>query len=221
MAVNIISLYSTTHTALIKQLYTDGHITAKEAAEITSKKLFTVPVSALSFQHIINAIDNIGMTTMTSSNFSTELCIRTVETTTNTTFCANAHLNNVSVSAPCTVVLGEQKVLPQLTCMQSNFPCVAVETCDTNKTKTMITSEVIVPVPSDEGLQTEKYVNDATTTLSLKNIYYANGRNIPHQITIVSADTENMNSSTTINTVLSVHDVQESSSIEGKKTCII
>ena len=170
------------HTALIKQLYTDGHITAKEAAELTSKKLFTVPVSALSFQRIINAIDNIGMTTTTSSNFSTELCIKTVDTTTNTTFCANAHLNNVSVSAPCTVVLGEQKVLPHLTCMQSNSPCVAVETCDTNKT-----SEVIVSVTSDEGLQTEKYVNDTMTTLSLKSICYANGRNIPHRITIVSA----------------------------------
>ena len=210
-SVNI-SLYSI-HTALIKQLYTDGHITAKEAAELTSNKLFKVSVAAPSFQPITRTIDDIIMTTMTSSNFSTELCIRAAETTTDTTFSANVQLNNVSTgvsSPPCIAVLGEHSALPQHICMSSNSPCAAV---NANKMKTIITPDVTVAATSNEGLQSEKYINDATTIFSLKKM---NGRNIPHQIPIISSEID-MHSSVVTNTLLSVHDVQESSPTKGKK----
>lgn len=86
----------------------------------------------------------------------------------------------------------------------------------------MITSYnyVTVAVTSNEGLQKEKYVNDATTTFSLKSICHTNGR-IPHQIPIVSSKIENLYTSTTTNALLSVRDAQESSSIEGKKYSLL
>ena len=129
-------MYST-RTALIKQLYTDGHITAEEAAEFTSKKLFKMPIAV---QPNISATI---MITVTSSDFSTDLCMGTVKTTTNTTLSANAQLNSVSsgASTSCTVALGKHIaiiVLPQFTCMPSISSCVAaVEICDTNRTKTI------------------------------------------------------------------------------------
>ena len=79
----------------------------------------------------------------------------------------------------------------------------------------MITSYVTVAVTSNEGLQKEKYVNDAMTIVSLKSSCHANGR-IPHQIPIVSSKIENMYSSTMTDALSSVNDVQESSSIKGK-----
>ena len=190
------------HAALIKQLYTDRHITAKEAAELTSKKLFKIPVASSSFCPIVvNASDK---TTKTSSDFSATLCMRTVEATTNTTFSsANIELYSVSavVSRHCAAVTGEHKALSQDTCTPSESLCVHTETSGTRSTKPMITSDI------NKVLHTKNSI----TTISLKNI---NGKNIPHQI---PTEIANMCSSTMTNSLMLVHDVQESSPIEGKK----
>lgn len=207
-------MYNIPYIALIKQLYTDGHITAKEASELTARKLFKVPVAASSFP-TINAAHNITMTTMTSSSFNTELCTRAT-----TTFTVIVQLNNTTaaVSIPSIAIL--DRTLPQNTCALSNSQCANVEAFGTEEKKplnTTVTSDIIT-VASNKVLHQEQYENNTVTISSLKNTVGTNGMNDPHQIPIVSSESNIVHARSAImNASLSEHDVKEDSTIEGKK----
>ena len=212
-----IRIYNIPYIALIKQLYTDGHITAKEASELTSRKLFKVPVATSSFP-TINAAHNITMTMMTSSSFNAELCTSTVRTT--TTFSVTVKLNNTTAAVAIPSIAILDRTLPQNTCALSNSQCATEEAFGTEEKKslnTTVTSDIIT-VASNKVLHQEQYENNTVTISSLKNTVSTNEMNDPHQVPVVSSESNIVHARSAImNASLSVHDVKEDSTIEGKK----
>ena len=198
------TLYIHILVALIKQLYSDGHITAEEASELTSKKLFKIPdvaiaaAPAVSPLPPINAIHNAITTVMTSTNLCTELCTRTVECITNATSVQSADY----VSVPSTATLDECK-----SNHQNGLTPLSLYT--------VVTSDNLT-VTSNNVLQLQQHGNDSITISGLKTMSATNGMTVPHQIPIAPSEVmplANLNRSSE----LPVREVQESSNTEGKK----
>ena len=190
--------------ALIKQLYSDGHITAEEASGLTSKKLFKIPdaavpaAPAISPFSPINATHNAITIAMTSTNFSTELCTRTVECITNATNLQSAD----SVSVPSTATLDECK-----SNHQNGITSLSLYT--------VVTSDNVT-VTSNRVLQLQQHGNDTIIISGLKTMSATNGMTVPHQIPITPSEVMPlaiMNGSSES----PVLEVQESSDTEGKK----
>ena len=187
--------------ALIKQLYSDGHITAEEASELTSKKLFKIPdvaVPAALAISPINVTHNAITTAMTSTNFSTELCTRTAECITNATNIQSAE----SVSVPSTATLDECN-----SNHQNGMTSLSLYTVVTSNN---------VTVTSNKVLQVQQHENDTITISGLKTMSATNGVTVPHQIPIVPSESMPL-ASLNGSSESPVQEIQESSSTEGKK----
>ena len=198
------TLYIYILVALIKQLYSDGHITAEEASELTSKKLFKIPdvavpaAPAISALPPINATHNAITTAMTSTNLCTELCTRTVECITN----ATSVQSDDSVSIPSTATLDE--------CTsnhQNGMTSLSLYT--------LVTSDNVM-VTSNKVLQLEQHGNNTTTISGLKTMSATNGMTVPYHIPIAPSEVMPL-ASLNRSFESPVQEVQESSNTEGKK----
>ena len=145
---------------------------------------------------------------MTSSNFSTELCMRTVECITSATDVELAE----SVMVPSTAILDESKTTSQCAIADTDNPSLC----------TAVTSEISI-VTSHEVLQVQQHGNDAITISGLKQMSATNGVIIPHQVTVAPREVmhEDLAVMNTSSSESSVQEVQESGNSESKECRVL
>ena len=135
---------------------------------------------------------------MTSTNFSTELCTRTVECITNATNVQSADY----ISVPSTATLDECN-----SNHQNGMTSLSLYT--------VVTSDNVT-VTSNKVLQLQQHGNDTITISGLKTMSTNNGLTVPHQIPIAPSDVLPL-ASLNRSSESPVQEVQESSDTEGKK----